>query len=321
MQRLKRPSVIVTGLFLALLALSLPLRSSAVFGTAGPSSAASVHLPLVIRQPSQAGWLDYVNYYRAMARLPPVTENTSWSYGNTLHARYMVKNDILEHAEDPGNPWYTPEGLAAAQSSNLVAHSDVNTPDEWAIDRWMQGPFHAIGVIDPGLLQVGYGSYREADGGLQMGAGLDVIRGLGTPPPSVAFPVQWPADGAIVPLTAHGGEYPSPLTSCPDYRSPSGLPIILQLGPGDRTPTVTASAFLQGSTSLPHCVFDETSYVNPDPAQQALGRSILDSRDAVVVIPRSPLTPGTRYTVSITANGETYTWSFTVSSSATMVAE
>ncbi len=321
MQRLKRPTLMVTGFFLALLALSSTLQSSAVFGTAGLSSSTPVYLPLVIRQPSQAGWLDYVNYYRAMARLPPVTENTSWSYGNTLHARYMVKNDIVEHAEDPGNPWYTPEGLAAAQSSNLVGHYDANTPDEWAIDMWMQGPFHAIGVIDPRLLQAGYGSYREADGGLQMGAGLDVIRGLGRLPTSLAFPVQWPADGAIVSLTAHRGEYPDPLTSCPGYSSPSGLPIILQLGPGDRTPSVTGSAFLQGSTPLPHCVFDEVSYVNSDPAQQALGRVILDSRDAVVVIPRSPLTPGTRYTVSITANGETYTWSFTVSSSATIVGE
>ena len=321
MQQFKRSTAIVAGWFLTLFASLALLPGSAVFGTGGIASSTSVHLPLVIRQPSQTGWLDYVNYYRAMAGLPLVTEHTSWSYGNTLHARYMVKNDIVEHAEDPGNPWYTPEGLAAAQSSNLVAHYDVNTPDEWAIDMWMQGPFHGIGVIDPRLLQVGYGSYREADGGLQMGAGLDVLRGLGRLPASVTFPVQWPADGAIVPLTAHRGEYPSPLTSCPGYGSPSGLPIILQLGPGDRTPSVTASAFLQGSTSLAHCVFDETSYVNSDPGQQALGRAILNSRDAIVVIPRSPLAPGTRYTVSVTANGATYTWSFTVSSSATMVAE
>ncbi|MCS6883274.1 MAG: CAP domain-containing protein [Oscillochloridaceae bacterium] len=321
MQRFRQSIVVVTGWFLALLALLLLLPGGAVFGTEQPSSASFVHLPLVIRHPLRGSWLDYVNYHRATARLPPVTENPSWSYGNTLHARYTVKNDLVEHTEDPGNPWYTPEGLAAAQSSNLVAHSDINATDAWAIDRWMQGPFHAIGIIDPELLQSGYGSYREADGGLQMGAGLDVIRGLGRRPSSVTFPVQWPADGAIVPLTAHQGEYPDPLASCPGYSLPSGLPIILQLGPGDRTPAVAASAFLQGTTPLPHCVFDETSYVNADSAQQALGRVILDARDAVIVIPRSPLTPGMSYTVSVTANGQTHTWSFTVSSSATTVSE
>ncbi len=319
MQHFKRMTIstlVLTGV--AALFLLMGARAS---GNPRSTSAATVHLPLVIRPATQAGWLDYVNYYRAMARLPPVTENASWSYGNWLHARYMVKNNVVEHTENPNNPWYTPEGLAAAQSSNLVAHFEVNTPDEWAIDSWMQGPFHAIGVIDPELAQAGFGSYREADGGLQMGAGLDVIRGLGRLPPTVTFPVQWPADGATVPLAVHRGEYPDPLTSCPGYSVPSGLPIILQLGPGDRVPNVTASAFLQGGTPLPHCVFDETSYVNPDPGQQALGRNILDSRDAIVVIPRSPLTPGMSYTVSVTANGQTYTWSFTVARSATTVSE
>jgi hypothetical protein len=31
-----------------------------------------------------------------------------------------------------------------------------------------------------------------------------------------------------------------------------------------------------------------------------------------VLIPRQPLTPGLSYTVSITTNGQTYTWSFEV---------
>jgi len=103
MQQFKRSTAIVAGWFLTLFASLALLPGSAVFGTGGIASSTSVHLPLVIRQPSQGGWLDYVNYYRAMAGLPPVTEHARWSYGNTLHARYMVKNDIVEHAEDPGN--------------------------------------------------------------------------------------------------------------------------------------------------------------------------------------------------------------------------
>jgi hypothetical protein len=94
------------------------------------------------------------------------------------------------------------------------------------------------------------------------------------------------------------------------------LPIILQIGPGNLVPHVTSHSFMQGSTSLAHCVFDETSYSNPSSVQQDLGRNILDFRDAIILIPRNPLTPGASYTASITANGQTYTWSFRVSSTA-----
>ena len=59
-------------------------------------------------------------------------------------------------------------------------------------------------------------------------------------------------------------------------------------------------------------MFSETSYTNPDPVQQSLGRGILASRDAIVLIPRQPLTPGARYTVSLTVDGVPYGWSFQV---------
>jgi hypothetical protein len=91
------------------------------------------------------------------------------------------------------------------------------------------------------------------------------------------------------------------------------VPILLQIGPGDQTPNVLAHSFSQGSASLAHCVFDETGYSNPDPSARNLGRAILGARDTIVLIPQQPLVPGTRYTVSITLDSGTYTWSFLVS--------
>jgi hypothetical protein len=270
--------------------------------------------PLPLR--SASGWLDYVNFYRGTAGLFPVTENKGWSCGNVLHGRYIVKNDSQEHDEDPGNPWYTPSGQTAAMSSNLASSFDVNETDDFAIEAFMQAPFHAVGVLDPRLYAVGFGSYREADGDLQMGAGLDVIRGLGVISDSVTFPIAWPTEGATIPLTLHWGEYPSPLTSCPGYTLPSGLPIILQLGPGDVTPDVMASSFKENGVELDHCVFDETNYIHPDPAAQELARLILGARDAIVLVPKVPLTPGAAYSVSISTNGATHAWSFNVSSAA-----
>lgn len=260
-------------------------------------------------------WLDYVNYFRFMAGLPAVTANSDWGRGNELHGRYSVKNDELNHYEDPANAWYTAEGHQAAQSSNLMGSDSPDADFRVSIDAWMQAPFHAIGILDPQLHQAGYGEYSEADGReLQFASGLDVLRGLGPLPSGVSFPILWPGPGAVVNLTDHWGEWPSPLTSCPGYDVPSGLPLLVQIGTGDQKPHVTAHSLTRNGGNLEHCVFDETNYTHPDPGSQSVGRSILDSRDAIVLIPRQPLSPGATYDVSLTVNGRAYRWSFSVAS-------
>lgn len=272
-----------------------------------------------------ADWLGYVNYQRGLACLPPLTENAAYSDGDQKHAKYMVKNNFIGHTESVFDPYYTPEGAAAAGASNVMVSSDVNATDIYAIDLWMKGPFHAVGILDPKLAQTGFGSYREADGGYQMAAALNVLSGLGSSAPaSVQFPVKWPGDGQTVNLRSYDGyESPDPLASCSGYTAPSGLPIVLQLGTGNAVPSgaaspVTAFSFKQGAATLPSCEFDENNYQNPtDSTLQDLGRAVLSTRDAIVIIPRNPLAQGGTYTVSVTANSQTYTWTFSVSLSAT----
>jgi hypothetical protein len=279
----------------------------------------TVYLPLVFlsEPPSQPEpeWLAYVNQFRSLAVLPHLTENPDWSAGDVLHSRYMVKEDVITHLEDSNSPWYTPEGYNAGRNGNVAISSSSSASDEFAIDLWMTGPFHAVGILDPQLAQTGFGSYRENIGSWRMGATLDVLRGIGNLPPGINFPIYFPKDGGQTWLTSYGGnESPDPLTSCPGYSAPSGPPIILQLGSGSDTPNVTESSFSQGSTNLEHCVFDETNYSNGDIDRQNLGRSVLNGRDAIVIMPRNPLVVGQTYTASITSNGNTYTWSFLVGS-------
>jgi uncharacterized protein YkwD len=311
---------------LALLLFLLPTLARADAARPGPlaASTAFVYLPVIFKDlcspavPTSTDWLAYVNYYRALACLPPVTENAAFSDGDRKHAQYMVKNDFIGHYEEPSLPYYTPEGDAAARNSNVMVSSDVNAADPYALELWMRGPFHAVGILDPKLQQVGFGSYREADGDWQMAAALDVLRGLGSVPGSVTFPVKWPADGQAVNLKSFNGyETPDPLTSCPGYTAPSGLPIILQLGVGNTDPSNTSGSITQGVTTLPSCLFDETNYANPDLTLQNLGRAVLATRDAIVLVPRNSLTPGATYTVSITSRSQTHVWSFAVSPSAT----
>jgi hypothetical protein len=261
--------------------------------------------------PTSDNWLDRVNYFRSLANLPPVTNNPAWTQGEIEHSRYVVKNDQFTHVQDHNNPWYTPAGSEAGQNSNVTGWSTTQTRDVDFIDGWMTGPFHALGIINPKLTQVAYGSYREADGGIETGATLDVVRGINRNS-SPQYPVMWPASGKTVPLRQYyGPEYPDPLTGFPGYTAPTGLPIYLQLGSGNVTPQVTSHSLTQGNIPIQHSVFDETTYSNPDPSAQQLARSILDSRDAIVMIPRNPLIPG-NYTASITSSGQTYTWSFNV---------
>ena len=291
----------------------------------GPAPYYPAYLPLVLQEPTptpqpDGAWLAYVNDQRGLADLSPVAENPTWSDGDWKHSRYMVKNDYLGHSEDLDNPWYTPEGLAAAQNGNAFVSSSTSSTDKYAIDFWMQSPFHAVAIVDPALQQVGFGSYREAIGRRHMGATLDVYRGLGTIPPTVTFPIEYPADGKTTALRSYmGGEWPDPLTSCPGYSAPAGLPVILQIGPGNLTPSVTAHSFEQGGAPLEHCEFDATNYINPDNYTQRVGRSVLSLRDAIVLIPRAPLTPGASYAVSVTSNGQTYVWTFGVATTARQI--
>jgi hypothetical protein len=292
-------------------------RQSALAGPGKPPPGPSpkIFLPFVQSGLSEknlrvAEWFDQVNQYRSMAGLPDVKENTSWSLGIQNHARYAVKNNLLGHDEDPDNAWYTPEGQAAARTSNLMASSDMSTSDRSAIDSWMQAPFHSLGILDPKLHTVGFGSYREQDGDLQMAAGLDVLRGLGSGPGTMQYPIIWPGPGSVVWLFEHFNEYPDPLSSCPGYTSPSGLPILIQVGDGSRSPRVTDHRLTVNGVPVEHCVFSENTYKNSDSKAQETGRSILNARDAVVVIPRDPMVDGATYTVSVTVNGLEISWSF-----------
>ena len=70
-----------------------------------------------------------VNYYRTMVKLPPIVEDPELSKGDRAHTTYIVENfhDAIMssglgaemHAEDPGKPNFTPEGLDAAKSSDM----------------------------------------------------------------------------------------------------------------------------------------------------------------------------------------------------------
>jgi hypothetical protein len=228
----------------------------------------------------------------------------------------MVKTGLVDHIEDPSSQWYTEAGAKAGRNGNIYVSGRANVGHQPPIDMWMAGPFHMLGIIDPRLGETGYGDYSEDVGRWHFGATIDVLSSRGASLDGVEFPVLYPGrDKQVWNLSYLGNETPIPLTSCPGYSAPSGPPLAIQLGPGNVTPSYGGSRLVLDGQLLDHCVFDQTSYVNPDRRYQDLGRGILGMRSAVVVMPKSPLLPGQTYEVEIDTGGATLSWRFTTSSS------
>ncbi len=252
--------------------------------------------------PADADWLTTVNYFRDMAALPPVSDDANLSNGAYKHSCYMLQNDIA-HDEIPGRPGYTPEGDLAGNNGNVAVSSVAGTSARSHIELWMTGPFHAIGVLRPNLQRVGFGKCdNPSTPKWRSGATLDVLRGLGPSTPRTQ-PVLFPGNGSTTNLNRFIVETPDPRAYCGWSTSePTGLPVIA-LMPEAVNGSVTTSVTGPGGP-LQTC---SLSRLNTDGTAQA----ILAADNAIVAIPRNPLVEGT-YTVTVTSQARTVTWSFTV---------
>lgn len=283
------------------LALSLlAALALAALASAPAASPAGVHLATT--PAATPPWLARLNAWRATTSLANLTENTTWSAGDAAHAKYMVVNDLVTHYETPGVPYYSVAGDTAAKAGNINVNSTTSETDSQAIDWWMGAPFHAMGLMDPRLTSTGFGSYRQVKSGWQMGAAVDTLRGNSFT--GGTYPVYFPGNGSIEPLTRYsGGEWPNPLQACSGYAVPTGLPVFVEVGGNVATKASTVHSFTGNGVALAHCVIDSSN--------AALG-SYLKERGGVIVIPKAPLTAGVKYVVSLTVNGLPYTWSFSV---------
>lgn len=240
-------------------------------------------------------WLETLNAYRQSSGLPSVANDASLQAGVDLHARYLTATGSASHTEDPANPRYSPSGALAASQSVLGAWGGKQRNDREVIEDWLGAPFHGIHLLEPRLLRSAFGVQRDQLGSPFESAGvLNVTAGIG---PKVTFdaPIVFPGRDATVPLTRFLTETPSPLTHCPGYEAPAGLPLLVQFpsAPEDTTADVRSNGDIVES-----CVID-SSYRNPSMSVQAVGRSLLTQKNAVIVLPHEPLVPGNTYEVTV----------------------
>ena len=259
-------------------------------------------------------WLAYLNRFRTMANLPPLVDLEGSTTGSRLHSRYMVGNDApIAHFEEKEKPFYDENGDQAARSANLFATGQMEANYLWGINFWISAPFHLLGILNPNLEVVGFGEYKEEVGGTQMAAVLNLLPSPAGSVPVIEYPIMFPGDGTETWVVRHSlFEWPYPFDGCPGFEPPTGPPIVILLGDGSKVPNVSNHRFAQGDQVLESCLFDETSYRNNDPYAEQVGREILNTRDAVMIMPREPLIVGQTYTAQVTADGETYTWQFSV---------
>jgi hypothetical protein len=238
-----------------------------------------------------------------------VTEDPTLSKADAAHAKYMVRNNIVSHHEDPSLPYYSAEGDEAAGNSNVIAGPVSSAPDHVLVDFWMTGPFHALGIVRVGLTDVGFAVAHD-DHGLKTAAALDVGHGIDEDA-ATSETVVWPGDGSTVRLRAYiGGEWPDPTAPCDGYEPPAGLPVLFQF---EDSPSVTDYSITDSSgRELDVCEVDGSNYSNDKQGQEDFARTELGDANAAYLISRHPLKEGETYTASITSNGATTTSTFTV---------
>ena len=204
----------------------------------------------VVRAAEDPEWLRWLNLYRSIGDLAPVTHDPSFDAGVTEHARYLV--DLDPDGLCTGYPHCEaiPPGTAIGDSAarNVISQSSDALSEREVVEGLIAAPFHALSMLRPGLTRVGYGSYTNlaAQGTFKSAGIVDVASDDALT--DVSNVVVWPADGAEVPLAAYSGnESPDPLvaSSCADLDFPTsgsvtvaGLPILVMNVPDG---AVTAS--------------------------------------------------------------------------------
>jgi hypothetical protein len=295
-------------------------------------------------------WLNELNRWREMTGLPGVRENTRMSQGSYAHARYLVKagppddasfiayrNAIgaAAHREDANSPFYSAEGAGAANGGKGTLGGHWAADVSWThnqcqdVQGLLVAPFHRFSLLAPWATVAGYGAF----GDYPRRAAALALWGILPKDSGGIGQVEFPPDGSTLAIaTMNTSEWPNPLTSCPGYVPPVGLPISLQMGsPADVRPLPLAISMQMGNLvrlesfslrdvtkddPVEACAFDAFTYTNPDAVAQASGRNALRLYRAVVLIPRNPLRPGDRYAVGIKTRSNAVNWTFGIAANA-----
>lgn len=264
-----------------------------------PSRVAAV--PVVGHEGQRDEAIATVNAYRVMSGLAPIVAQPAWDADARAHSCYQLANGAT-HDEVVGAPGYSPGGAEAGRSGNVAVSSHLGATPTDHVELWMTGPFHAIGLLRPTLVRTGFGMCTDDESSLwRSAATMDVGRGIDADVSWPAAPVVFPGDGATVPLTTFVTERPDPLVEC-GWQAPAGLPLIVMM-PRPAADAVASVAGPEGVAEV--CVLHAGNVGDP------VAEAVLTSANAVIVVPRRPLTDG-RHTATVVTDVGEVEWSFDI---------
>ncbi len=208
------------------------------------------------------------------------------SRGCQLHADYLKANTVSlglvgldAHHEDEARPLYTEEGASAGAAS--IIYEGVAPVD--AVDRWMRTFYHRIGLLDPNLHYVGYGS----SGSYQV---MNALHGRIRGEFSAPYTVLYPQPGAQEIIGHFENEIPWPVPGDDSL----GIPITVEFfGPGSYE-LDAVEGWLQ----------DLSTHSLVPTYLQYPGKPLLADWDlpgVIALIPVDPLEGGHRYRVHVSA--------------------
>ncbi|RRR65829.1 MAG: CAP domain-containing protein [Candidatus Viridilinea halotolerans] len=155
----------------------------------GPPPVTPTPAPPSVQLPTT--WLERVNAYRAIAGVPPVTEDATLSANCVEHARYMAENRDLTHDQNPSLPWASAAGQICAEKGNAWIGSGRAWQPHEAIDGWMTSVGHRLWLLYPTTPTFGFGFYSA---GQTSAAALDVLSRSNTAADGsfTGWPVRYP---------------------------------------------------------------------------------------------------------------------------------
>jgi tetratricopeptide (TPR) repeat protein len=232
---------------------------------------------------------DLVNSFRQKVSLPVLREDRSLAAAAEAHAYYVLFNwgnsklaGLGIHSEDPSLPGFSGQnsaerdrhfGYAGFQSAEVLNHTGTSTA---AVQVWIDSVYHRLPLIGRESSGIGYG---EAQVGTLAVNVMDFGVGAAESADPIVFPYQ---DQTDVPAGFVGNEVPDP---APNARYPVGYPITIAAGGADSLSITSASVTPAGGAAVP-VIVDQP------------GKLDLDQNEAAI-LPQTPLTPGTVYTVRV----------------------
>lgn len=244
---------------------------------------------------SQRDLMGRLNDYRATLGVGPVTIDDRLDAAAAAHSKYLCRNHISGHYEQPGDPGFTgntPSDRMEAYGYFGSSYEDVCTGShslDESLKLLFDAPYHRIPFMTPGSVLAG-GAYDNGALTLQFGFGEESKVVLSPAPGQTNIPLSWGQRESPDPLRMH------------DHKGTVGYPIIFAAF-GEEDPIRVSSARLKDAKG------HEVEILLNTPSND----DHLDN--AAILMAVEPLLPDSTYHVEVHATTSTgrdisKSWSF-----------